>query len=288
MLKKLLYDGILTKNAYVEQPDGNQFEKDFNSIAFAFLKDRASLLINYLLGFEIVKRSPDGTRGIGIFGFKVGKTLYYIPVFFLNGQIKGMESIIDTKKNQFYPLTEDWIDTIIGRQPISIGESASDEELSGVSNPNVTETLLPPMSKVSNDCSFVQDMRKIADDVLDCLDNNDKFKEILAGIITVKTAGDLPIQSRTDSTIVNYIKQANDPRLATALLSWVAEDEAFLKSAAEFYTLPNDFNIAIKPKLRKQAVELKIIEDNKCCPQPLNAKQQEEVNTFNFSITVIR
>lgn len=287
MLKDLLYNGILIKQSYVEQPDGNQFEKDFNGIAYAFLQDRAAPLVQYLLGFEIVKRSPDGTRGVGIFGFKLGKTLYYIPVFFLNGQIKGMDSIIDTKKNQFYPLDEDWIDTLIGRQPVNIGEGASESERSSMSHPDVSETLLPPMSKLSEsvDINAAGGIKKIALDVLNCLDNNDKFQEILAGIISVKTANDLPLYNKAESSIVKYIKKANNPRIANTLLEWVASDENFIKAASEFYNLPDDFDIPVEYKLKKKAESLKVITEDSCCgPVPIPSDKRKEVATFSFAI----
>ena len=61
------------KDAAIESPDEVQLENDFANMAFAFLQDRAPKLIPYLLGFEVVDREEDGSKAIGIFGFKVGE-----------------------------------------------------------------------------------------------------------------------------------------------------------------------------------------------------------------------
>ena len=76
-----------------EQPDGVQFAQDFSNLAFQFLADRAPALMKYILGFEVVDRTENGTRAVGIFGFKIDGNYYYVPAFFMNSQVKGVNSI---------------------------------------------------------------------------------------------------------------------------------------------------------------------------------------------------
>lgn len=109
-----------------EQPDEQQFEQDFSRLAYMFLQDRAAPLMPYLLGFETVDRAEDGSRAVGIFGFKLGSDYYYVPAFFLNNQVKGMDLLFKKKSNTFMPLTEDWINYILNRQTVELGGAAPD------------------------------------------------------------------------------------------------------------------------------------------------------------------
>ena len=106
----------------VESPDQVQMEQDFGRLAYMFLKDRAAGLIPYLLGFEIVDREEDGSRAVGIFGFKLGEDYYYVPAFFTNGQIKGMDLLYSKATNMFMPLRESWINNIVNKQTIALGD----------------------------------------------------------------------------------------------------------------------------------------------------------------------
>ena len=65
-----------------ETPDQGQLEQDFARLAFMFVQDRAAPLMKYMLGFEVVNRNEDGSKAVGIFGFKTGKDYYYVPAFF--------------------------------------------------------------------------------------------------------------------------------------------------------------------------------------------------------------
>lgn len=112
--------------------DNNQFEQDFSKLAFMFVQDRAAALMPYMLGFEVVQRAEDGSRAVGIFGFKIGDDYYYIPAFFLNNQVKGVDTILNKRTNNFMPLTEEWIDHILSRQRVELGSSASNaQQLNG-------------------------------------------------------------------------------------------------------------------------------------------------------------
>ena len=102
----------------------SQLEQDFAKLAFMFIADRAQQLMRYLLGFEVVEHEPDGSKAIGVFGFKVGEDYYYIPAFFITNQVRGIDMIFSKKTNMFFPLTEPWIDDIISRDAIELGDSA--------------------------------------------------------------------------------------------------------------------------------------------------------------------
>ena len=131
----------------IDRPDGEQLEQDFARLAYMFLQDRAAPLMKYLLGFEIVNKDDDGSRAVGIFGLKLGKDYYYIPAFFLNNQIKGVDSIFSKRTNTFIPLQEDWINYLVNRQTIELGSAAQNDALyKDFENPNYHFLSHPPVS----------------------------------------------------------------------------------------------------------------------------------------------
>jgi hypothetical protein len=117
--------GLSKEAAGIESPDEVQMEQDFGRMAYMFLKDRAAGMIPYLLGFEIVEREEDGSRAVGIFGFKLGEDYYYVPAFFTNGQVKGMDLLYSKATNTFMPLRESWINSIVNKQTIALGDGVS-------------------------------------------------------------------------------------------------------------------------------------------------------------------
>jgi hypothetical protein len=105
-------------------PDTNEtmLEQTFSSLAFSTLRDRASSLLDYLVGFQMLKNEGDGRRAVGIFGFEIDDKVYYAPVFFLNGEIRGMESLYSVDSDLFVPLTESWVNSVINKQNLRVGE----------------------------------------------------------------------------------------------------------------------------------------------------------------------
>ena len=143
--KKIKFDSLLAADRFVTsswwpksaqaQSDDTQFENDFSNLAFTFIQDRAPALMSYILGFETVDRSDDGTKAVGIFGFKIDDDYYYVPAFFLNNQVKGIESILSKRTNSFIPLTEEWVNFIINRKATQLGESVDEKNSDEFENP---------------------------------------------------------------------------------------------------------------------------------------------------------
>lgn len=98
---------VVAKNADIE--------KAFADQAFSFVAQKASKICTrpYLLGFEMIYANDDKSRIVGIFGFNINGALYYAPVFFLNGQIKGQILFWRVENKKFIPLEEEWIDFIL-------------------------------------------------------------------------------------------------------------------------------------------------------------------------------
>lgn len=129
------------------------FEQSFASLGWAFIKDKAPRLLDFMVGFQLVERNDDNTKAVGVFGFKVGNQWLYAPVFFLNGDLKGHELLYIKNQDMFVPMKENWINYIIGRKPHLLGEgSQKDVWQLGALAPNIERLSYPPArSKFGSD-----------------------------------------------------------------------------------------------------------------------------------------
>ncbi len=114
-------------------------EQNFAELGNARLRDKSPALLDYLVGFQLIKATDEGDKAIGIFGFEIGDSFHYAPVFFLNGQVKGLDSLYSVDSDIFVPLSEDWINQIINRRPNQLGEAdTKDRDERGTRLPNYT------------------------------------------------------------------------------------------------------------------------------------------------------
>ena len=90
-------------------------ERVFLGQAYDQLEAKAGKLAEdpYRLGFEIVKRNDDNTKIFGMFAFRVGKEIFYAPVFFTHGDIKGTDLLYQASTGKIIPLTKDWAQYLI-------------------------------------------------------------------------------------------------------------------------------------------------------------------------------
>lgn len=127
------------------------FEQAMSNLAHATVRDRAPGLMDYELGFQLIEKNEDNDRAIGIFAFKVGPQLMYVPVFFLGGQIKGHELLYLKESDTFVPLEEEWVNYLLARKPILVGESISQQQTSrGARQPNLSPFRESPVTKLSS------------------------------------------------------------------------------------------------------------------------------------------
>ena len=146
----------LVKQATLGGEQSEGFEQAFSSLAYAYLKDKAPRLLDFIIGFQLVDRNEDNTKAVGIFGFKVGDQWLYAPVFFLNGDLKGHELLYLKKQDMFVPLKENWVNHVISRKPHILGEASAKNtfQLGGLL-PNLNRLANPPVAtKFSADIGF--------------------------------------------------------------------------------------------------------------------------------------
>jgi hypothetical protein len=106
----------------------NAVEKNLSEIAFASLAEKTPALMDYYLGFDLVEKNDAGTRAAGIMGFKIGKQLVYIPIFFLNGKLKGTEVMYLKNSDIFVNNSEQWVNYIVGQAQAEMGEAQDDSK----------------------------------------------------------------------------------------------------------------------------------------------------------------
>jgi hypothetical protein len=284
----LVEESVLTKLA-VEGPNQQQVEQDFGRMAYAFLKDRAPSLIEHLIGFEIVEQEPDGSRAVGLFGFDVGGRYFYVPTFFLSNQIKGMDLLYDKGADMFYPLRENWINHILNKQTIQLGDAAPPQTAQDFDTPDFTAISDPPLGG-STKLSAHQMGHNLADTwnkmqrtVVDSLENDESFKSAYANAV-LAMKGEPHIKEA--SYLTEFIEQKGGPKMAHAVAEKL-QDVAFLKAASVFYDyselLINDFSEALAPKEAKdvRVVTRELVEDYS---KDLNDKDRTRIVEDGFTL----
>lgn len=103
--------------------DSGNVEKAFLDQSFTFVANKVKDLMNppYCLGFEIIHKNDSNTRMVAIFAFKAGGQLLYVPVFFLNGEIKGQDLMYQVQRKAFVP-SDEWADYYLQMETTTEGE----------------------------------------------------------------------------------------------------------------------------------------------------------------------
>lgn len=121
------------------------FENALSDLGFAHLRNKAPMLLDYAVGFQLLDRNEEEQKGAGVFVFKIGSQWLYAPVFFIDGDIRGYELLYLKNQDMFVPLKENWITYLINKRPQSLGEGVErTPSRLGISNPDLTRLADPP------------------------------------------------------------------------------------------------------------------------------------------------
>lgn len=138
----------MRKTANIGGDQETQFEQAFASLAYTYIKDKAPRLLDHMVGFQLIDRNDDNTKAAGIFGYRVGKTWLYSPVFFLNGELKGHELLYLKAADRFVPLAENWVNYVISREPQDVGQGVTGTlRDNNVQTPNILPLSTPPHNR---------------------------------------------------------------------------------------------------------------------------------------------
>lgn len=170
------FDYIL-KTAAPDIPEQRKLEADFASMAMPFVADRASALMPYMIGFEAVDIAEDGSKAVGIFGFRIRKKYVYVPVFFSNGQINGVDMIYYRDDNRLGALIEENVQRLVGVPDVELGDVSKEPRNSVYATTN--DTRYPDWQRLPGSPGGLK-MAEVSENLQGAL------QELLSG--TVKTA----------------------------------------------------------------------------------------------------
>lgn len=111
------------KHADFGENQNPQFEQAFGSIAFTYLQEKAPGLVPYILGFQLLDRSDEGKKAVGVFVAEIGDKKIDIPMFFINGELKGHQVMRLRNPEMFLPLRESFLDYLFSKIPQDLGEA---------------------------------------------------------------------------------------------------------------------------------------------------------------------
>ena len=109
-MRKLIIQQNMTKNATEE--DGPSFEQQFGILANAVVADKFPQLDSMKLAFQLIDKEDDNSKACGAGIYVVGKSVIFVPAFFLNGQVRTADMMLLAQTQQFLPMSDPWIQWI--------------------------------------------------------------------------------------------------------------------------------------------------------------------------------
>ena len=107
----------------------DDFEQNLAQMADAEISQSMPSLTPYKVGFQVIDKNDDETRGAGVMVYKFKDQWVYIPAFFLNGRLRGYDEMYLPDKAQMVPSKDNWLSYISSRQPITLGEPQKDDNV---------------------------------------------------------------------------------------------------------------------------------------------------------------
>jgi hypothetical protein len=254
--------------------------------------------MKYLLGFETVEREEDGSRAVGIFGFKVGKDYYYVPAFFLNNQVKGVDMILNKRTNSFVPLTEEWVDSITNRQAVELGTGAPEDVQQDFEDPDF-DFLQHPSSgtlgyhnvKVSSakdePWSFEDAWENMKYATKMAASKDKEFNEAWRGFVGAVTKKQKIEKSASADLFKDYASKIGGPKAVATMLKSL-EDFNMAKAAMTFYDGPAAFytdKFANDCYLIKKQAEEQPKFDIKVTDVPRGTEDAKDIVENGFTVT---
>jgi len=107
----------------------------FAQVADVHLNDRVPTLAPYKVGYQVLDKTDDDTRAFGISAYIVDNRWLYIPVFFLDGKLKGSEMMYVKDMDIIVPAMDNWVAHLRRKGVQESGEGADIGELSQMNTP---------------------------------------------------------------------------------------------------------------------------------------------------------
>jgi hypothetical protein len=261
-------------NSQIKQAAGDQeFEQAFFQLAYDKLQGKLNNLIPFLIGFQLVKKSDDDTRAVGVFGFKSNNgQILFVPAFFINGKIKELEILYSRNNNQFYPLNEDFAELFLKDDVTGLGSVSKQrkEEINrDITNPNMRNIIWPPRTgRISY--AEAKDLEE---------QNDEAFDKIAECLLSKKSYDKSP-------ELLDFVKDS-DNNVKQAFWNLLNTNAELADSVRTFY---KDAAIAeslkvLKPIKQPKKSDLKVIDFNKQTDyNDLSEHTKKQVASKGFAI----
>lgn len=124
------------------------FEQAFSNLAHSYVREKVPTLMDKELGFQLVDRDDRSNRAAAVMAFQIGKQIGYVPLFFVDGAIKGHELLYLKDQNFVVPLKENWLNHIRNTKPRELGGPITkDLRRFGVHAPDMRSITQSPSTK---------------------------------------------------------------------------------------------------------------------------------------------
>lgn len=124
--------------------DAQSFEDSLATIGRSFLAPKAPTLFKHEIGFQVLDSDDDNSRAVGVFGFRIGKRLFYVPVFYRDGVFKGTEQLRDPKRKTAVPLSDNWVNKYMFEQGDTKPKVISRASMRDSAQPSLWQLKYPP------------------------------------------------------------------------------------------------------------------------------------------------
>ena len=205
------------------QLNDDEVEVAFMRQAFTFVESKAAPLLRepFFLGFEIINKNDANTNIVGLFVFRVDKSLLYAPVFFKNGEVKGAHMLYDSKLKLFSPLVPEWCNYYVGRYSNEEGSKVDgNKAISSGRGINFDNLRVPDSIRKSASADWKEMCKqaksageKLLPKLLKTEEGHESFKKIASAI-------------EQDFDFANAMNESYEPS------EWLDMDHGFKKEAA--------------------------------------------------------
>jgi len=99
------------------------FEVKFSQLVDSALKEKVPALLEYRVGFQIIDKNEEETKAVGVSVFVVQGLWLYIPIFFIDGDLKGSDLLYVKQNDIFVPARDNWITSFKEQGSVILGDS---------------------------------------------------------------------------------------------------------------------------------------------------------------------
>lgn len=221
----------------IRKKAADDFEVKLANVADAEITQRLPSLNEYKVGFQLIERDDEGTRGVGVMVYQVGEQWLYVPAFFLNGRIRGYDMMYLPERSQFVPAKDAWVTYLKSNKTSLLGEPKSADEMSK-RNPKRADSVSLRQDTKSNSIMY----KSASDNTLlsetDVADMLQVYNDYDANAFDLKTW----IPRLGKHATISFLKTLTDsPDFANAILAhYEPEDIRKIATAAKDKTPAQD------------------------------------------------